>query len=169
MELWDAYDKDFTLIKGITIRRDEVDKIPEGVYHLVCLVLVKHTDGTYLLMRRDPNKKVCPGLWEATAGGSALQGESKLEAAKRELREETGIEGELTEIGRSIGRNTVNIYYLCVTDCSKGSITLQEGETTDYRWVERETLFSMTEDELLGMTMLSFAKEREAHEHQEGT
>lgn len=30
-------------------------------------------------------------MWEATAGGSALQGENPLECVKRELREETGI------------------------------------------------------------------------------
>lgn len=161
MELWDAYDKEFNLIEGMTLRRDEADHIPEGVYHLVCHVLVKHTDGTYLLMRRDLNKKMYPGFWEATAGGAALQGERESEAARRELREETGIEGALKEIGRYVGRNTIYIYYLCETDCPKDSVTLQEGETIDYKWVDREALFSMTEDELLGMTMLSFARENQ--------
>lgn len=51
---------------------------------------MKHTDGTYLLMQRD-YKKQFGGKWELTAGGSALQGESPLECAIRELREETGI------------------------------------------------------------------------------
>ncbi len=160
MELWDAYDKDFNLIEGITLRRDEVDKIPEGVYHLVVHVLVKHTDGTYLLMRRDLNKEVYPGYWEATAGGSALKGENALEAAKRELREETGIEGDLTEIGRRAGSNSVYVYFLCITSFSKGNVTLQKGETIDYKWVDRDTLFSMTEEEFLSMNMLGFAKEK---------
>lgn len=70
MEIWDAYTKDFERIKDMTLIRGE--RIPEGVYHLVCEVLVKHMDGDYLLMQRSSEKHF-GGMWEATAGGSALQ------------------------------------------------------------------------------------------------
>ena len=88
MELWDAYDRNLEKIEGMTLIRGE--KIPEGVYHLVCDIIVRHTDGEYLLMQRD-SRKHYGGMWEATAGGSALQGENPLDCAIRELREETGI------------------------------------------------------------------------------
>ena len=88
MEVWDAYDAHLNKIDNMTLVRGE--KIPDGVYHLVCDVLVKHVDGTYLLMQRDFIKHY-GGMWEATAGGSALRGETPFECAKRELREETGI------------------------------------------------------------------------------
>ena len=88
MELWDAYDADFHRIEGKTLIRGE--PVPEGIFHLVCDVLVKHTDGTFLLMQRAPGKHF-GGMWEATAGGSALAGETPLECASRELREETGM------------------------------------------------------------------------------
>ena len=51
MELWDAYNSNFEKIEGLTLVREEQDKIPSGVYHLVCEILVRHTDGTYLLMK----------------------------------------------------------------------------------------------------------------------
>ena len=41
------------------------------------------------------------------------------------------------------------VEYLCVTDCDKDTVKLQEGETSDYRWVDRETLLNMKKDELL--------------------
>ena len=85
MELWDAYDGEFRRIQGVSLVRGE--PIPAGIYHLVCEVLVRHTDGSYLLMRRDPRKHH-GGLWESTAGGSALQGEAPLDCARRELRTE---------------------------------------------------------------------------------
>ena len=88
MEIWDAYDSDFNIIEGMTLIRGEENSIPDGIYHLVCTILVKHTDGTYLLMKRDLSKTY-PGMWEATAGGSALKGEDPLTCAFRELREET--------------------------------------------------------------------------------
>ncbi len=47
MELWDAYDKDFNKIEGITLVRGE--PIPDGFFHLVCEVVVKHEDGSYLV------------------------------------------------------------------------------------------------------------------------
>lgn len=102
MELWDAYDAEFNKIWGMTLVREEAEKIPPGVFHLVCDIIVKHTDGTWLLMQRDP-RKPWGGMWEATAGGSALKGEAPLECALRELREETGIiAAGLTEVGRMI-------------------------------------------------------------------
>ena len=69
MELWDAYDRDFRKIDGKTLIRGE--PVPEGLFHLVSEVIVRHADGSYLLMQRDPGKPL-GGLWEATAGGSAL-------------------------------------------------------------------------------------------------
>ena len=87
-ELWDGRNRDGSL-SGVTLVRGE--KIPEGQYHLVCEILVRHADGDYLLMRRDERKAAYPGWWEATAGGSALCGEDALGCARRELREETGL------------------------------------------------------------------------------
>jgi 8-oxo-dGTP diphosphatase len=142
-ELWDAYDSAFNRIKDMTLVRGEA--LPDGVYHLVCDVVVKHMDGSYLLMQRDFRKRH-GGMWELTAGGSALQGEGALECAKRELKEETGLNaGNLEEIGRIVhdGRRSLYVEYLCVLDCCKDSIVLQEGETVDYKWVDREVLFRM--------------------------
>jgi len=64
MEVWDAYNKEFEKIEGMTLIRGEA--IPDGVYHLVSDVIVRHADGTYLLMQRD-SRKHFGGMWEATA------------------------------------------------------------------------------------------------------
>jgi 8-oxo-dGTP pyrophosphatase MutT (NUDIX family) len=157
MELWDAYNSNFEKIEGLTLIREEQDKIPQGVYHLVCEILVRHTDGTYLLMKRDPTKPLFPNMWEATAGGSALKGESPVEGAMRELREETGIEAEtLEQLDWSLGKTCIHCRYLCVTNCAKDSIKLQEGETCDYRWVSAEEVLAMPESELVGWQMKKY-------------
>ena len=159
MELWDAYDRDFRGIKGKTLVRGE--PIPEGVFHLVCEVIVRHTDGNYLLMQRDPRKHY-GGLWEATAGGSALAGETPLACAIRELREETGIvPADLTQVGTVVSEETRAIYveFLCVTDWDKNAVSLQEGETVAFRWVGREELLAMKRDELVTERMQRFVEE----------
>ena len=90
-----------TLVRG--------ENIPNGVYHLVSDVIVRHIDGTYLLMQRD-SRKHFGGMWEATAGSSALKCEDPLACAIRELLEETGIESEdVTEVGRVISHDTIYV------------------------------------------------------------
>lgn len=159
MELWDAYDKDFQKIPGKTLVRGE--SIPQGLYHLVCDVIVRHADGAWLLMQRDP-RKPWGGMWEAAAGGSALAGETPLECAARELREETGIvSADLTQVGTVIAPENCAIYveFLCVTDWDKEAVTLQKGETVDFRWVSRDELLGMKEDELVTERMQQFLEE----------
>lgn len=65
------------------------DKLPPGHFHIIVETLVKHTDGTYLVMQRSFTKEEAPGRYEGSAGGSVLAGETKTEAAIREVLEET--------------------------------------------------------------------------------
>ena len=65
MEVWDAYNRQFEKIKSLSLVRGEV--IPDGIYHLVSDVIVKHIDGDYYLMQRD-SRKHFGGMWEAMAG-----------------------------------------------------------------------------------------------------
>ena len=147
MELWDAYDIDFNQVAGVTLIRP--GPIPTGLFHLFCDIIVKHTDGSYLLMQRDDSKYYFPGMWELTAGGSALQNETPLECAIRELQEETGISSDnLIELGRFNNKDTFFIQFMCVTNCGKDSVILQPGETMAYKWVSRNELLSM-KDELV--------------------
>ncbi len=159
MEIWDAYDEKGRLLEGTRLVRGE--RIPDGCYHLVCDILVRHADGTYLLMQRD-GRKHFGGMWEASAGGSALRGESARDCAIRELREETGIDpSDLQELGRVIhhSRHTIYVEYLCVTDQDKASVTLQEGETQGYQWVDGETLKGMRKQELVTERMQMFLED----------
>lgn len=136
MEIWDAYYKDETPANIDLVRGEP---IPDGLYHLVCEVLVRHTDGDYLLMQRDLRKPTYAGYYEATAGGAAQKGEGSLACIKRELYEETGIHSDsFTQINRRVYDNSIFYSFLCVTDCDKDSVTLQEGETISYKWLSTE-------------------------------
>lgn len=143
MERWDAYTADGILTGEILIRGEP---IPAGRYHLVSEVLIRHRDGGWLVMRRDPNKDYCPGKWEASAGGSALAGENSLTAAHREVREETGLSvRDLKLIYHEIGDSYLFDNYVGITDDPRDAVRLQPGETVDYRWVDTATLVELIE------------------------
>ena len=152
MELWDLYDKNEQRTGEVFERtHGSFFNIPEGRFHLVCDILVQHMDGTYLLTKRHPGKDVYPGYWEASAGGSALQGEDPLTCAKRELYEETGIQSENFELVNKVFRDQSHSLLYCfltVVDCPKDSVVLQEGETVEYKWVDAQGLIEYAESDL---------------------
>jgi 8-oxo-dGTP diphosphatase len=146
MEIWDAYKEEETL-EGRDLIRGEA--IPKGLFHLVSEIIVKHKDGTYLLMQRDWKKPKFPGLYVASAGGSALKGEEAYDAAVRELKEETGVKAKkLKKIYKHLSKDTIYYGYLCETDCDKEYIILQEGETISYLWLTKEEFLKFVESDL---------------------
>ena len=141
-EIWDLYDRDGNRT-GETYERGfgTYKNIPEGRYHLVVDILIVHSDGTYLLTKRSDIKDVYPGYWEASAGGSAVSGEEPLEAAKREMFEETGLTADTIELVGTLFKDSSHAMYysyIAKVSCDKDSVVLQEGETTDYKWVDKE-------------------------------
>ncbi len=88
MELWDLYTENRELTGKVHIRGE---KLPENMYHLVVHVWIKNSKGEYLISQRSVNRPTFPLMWECV-GGSVLKGESSIEGAIREAKEEVGVE-----------------------------------------------------------------------------
>lgn len=149
MEIWDLYDEQGNKT-GETWERSRAKEIPEGRYHIVCDILIRHRDGDFLLTLRDSRKEMYPGCWEASAGGSALAGETPEEGARREMQEETGLKAEkleLISITRKPDSRSVVYAFIAMVDAAKDSVMLQEGETVDYQWMKLSALRKMIRDE----------------------
>jgi 8-oxo-dGTP pyrophosphatase MutT (NUDIX family) len=142
MEIWNGYNENGELLPGKYLRGEP---LPDGVYHLVCEVLVRHTDGDFLLMVRDPNKESFAGYLEASAGGAAQYGEDPITCIRRELFEETGIrETDFRLMARRVTRQhkAISYSFFVTTSAKKDSVRLQAGETVGYRWVSGEEFLS---------------------------
>ena len=149
MEIWDLYDEQGQKT-GETWERSRAREIPEGRYHIVCDVLIRHRDGSFLLTLRDPEKDVYPGCLEASAGGSALAGETPEQAARREMLEETGLKAENLELigmTRKFRSRSMLYAYLAEVSCEKDSVRLQPGETVAYQWVDAPSFFRLLREE----------------------
>ena len=66
--------------------------------HRCTFVVVRSTGGEVLIHRRSEHKDMWPGRWDLTCGGVVAAGEDWDDAARRELAEELGVEGELVAL-----------------------------------------------------------------------
>ena len=99
MEIWDLYDENRNIV-GEQIRGEE---LPDNGYHLVVHVWIKNSKGQYLISQRAADRQSCPLMWECQ-GGSVLKGESSLQGALREVKEEVGIDLD-TDRGKIVFSN----------------------------------------------------------------
>ena len=143
MEKWDLYNAKREK-SGITMCRGEI--IPKGLYHLSVSVWIVNQQGQYLLSQRHP-KKQYPLYWECT-GGSVFSGETSLQGAIREVKEELGIlltPGSEKLIYQTRRENVQDFYdvWLFHRDIKIEEMRLQETEVVDVQWVSSDKLFEM--------------------------
>jgi isopentenyl-diphosphate delta-isomerase type 1 len=80
---------------GMASRREIHEK---GLRHRSVHILIFNTQGDLYLQKRSPFKDQYPEHWDTSAAGHTDPGETQIEAAQRELREELGLNVPLTEV-----------------------------------------------------------------------
>lgn len=107
------------------------------------VVLLIERDGRLLLMRRSADKDHAPGAWEP-GSGRVEAGETPVMAARREAREETGLDVEVIEpvntfhFYRGAAREeAIAIAFHC--QAAAGPVTLS-AEHDEARWVPLDEL-----------------------------
>ncbi len=120
-----------------------------GDFHLVTGICIFNEKGEVLLQQRQPFKYGYPNMWDISACGSALAGESSSMAAERELAEEIGLQldlsGELPFF--SVYREDAFCdFYFLQREVDIAGLSLQEEEVRQVRWVSVEDMLQMQED-----------------------
>ena len=141
MEYWDIYDANRNPTGRLHRRGDP--RIP-GEYGLVVCVWVYDGSGRVLMTKRAPEKSF-PLTWE-NSGGAAQAGETSLQAIRRELYEETGIQAEESEfvLLESIREDYDFFDFYCIRrNTPLEQIILLPGETVDAKWVTLEEVYAM--------------------------
>jgi isopentenyldiphosphate isomerase/N-acetylglutamate synthase-like GNAT family acetyltransferase len=157
-------------------RQSGRDCVNRGLLHRAILVFLINERGEVYLQKRARNVMFYPGHWSASVTGHVSSGETYLEAAKREVKEELRIDCELRELGKfltpkwKIGDMTewefIAAFEGSLSDTS-GRITLshetEEGRflsPRDFRnWASKEP-GTFTPETLLAMKYLPIAGHR---------
>ncbi|MCM1284040.1 MAG: NUDIX domain-containing protein [Muribaculaceae bacterium] len=146
MELWDIYDKDKKRT-GRTMERNRFT-LADDEYHLTVLGVIRRPDGRFLITKRVMTKAWAPGWWEVS-GGAAIAGEESVEAVRRELMEETGLDvsdakgGYLFSYKRENpgeGDNYFVDIYRYEMEVDESDIRLQSEETDGFRFATAEEI-----------------------------
>ncbi len=146
MEKWDILNESGRPVGKTIVRGRSI--LSSGEYHLVVHIWVISDDGRYLIQQRSEQKRLMPGEWAAT-GGAAVAGEDSFTAAKRELKEELGIDSDrntLKFVQRIKRRNAFVDVWKINTNIPVSQLTLQKNEVSTAKWVDKATLLQMIKE-----------------------
>ncbi|MGN0362282.1 MAG: NUDIX domain-containing protein [Bilifractor sp.] len=141
MEYIDIYDVNRRKTGRVVPRKEY--KLQPGEYMLVVIAMLETPDHRFLITQRKWDKKWAAGDWEISGGG-VRAGETSLEAVRREVREETGLDVSGAEGGCVYtyqntdpdgGDNYFTDIYHFHMPFSDKNVKLQEEETEDFRIV----------------------------------
>lgn len=146
MEMWDIYDENKQKTGKLMKRNDW--NMADDEYHLTVLGIVENLEGKYLITRRSMDKSWAPGHWEIPGGG-VMAGEESLEAAIREVTEETGLdvakaEAELVFTYKQKDPHDKNNYFVDIykfkMDFDENDVNFQEKEILGFALATKEEI-----------------------------
>ncbi len=145
MELIDILDEKGNKT-GVTKTKDEIHQ--KGLLHLTAHVWFINSKNEILLQRRSEEAKNDPDMWDTSVGGHILSGETPEEGALREVKEEIGVDLDITDLkligkikikltlnNRTYFDNEFNDIYLVKLDLDINQLNIQKEELKALKWV----------------------------------
>ena len=149
MEVWDIYDKDRNLKNKFFVRGED-NTLEDGDYEVVVHVAIFNSDGEMLIQKRSMSKSKFPNLWDMSAGGHTLAGETSSEAMERELFEELGYIHDFSEerpyMTINYDQGFDDIYVIKSDDINIEKLKLQPEEVQSVTWASKDEVLQLIEE-----------------------
>lgn len=110
------------------------------IYAMACVVI--NGEGKILLLKRSPDKKFFPGQWVTVGAAPLLKDENMELIAKREIKDELGLEGKILKSGEVMSVIADGYQWHIfpfLTQIESDTVTLND-EHTEYKWVTKDEL-----------------------------
>lgn len=115
----------------------------------IITIWIFNDKGELLIAKRSMDKRTDPGKWGPSVAGTLEYGDSYLETAKRELKEELGVDTPLRELKLMMHDSDVgqraNMNYVGTINLPISEFTMQQEEVDGLAWIPMEILLEETE------------------------
>lgn len=151
MEYWDLYDRNRIKLNQTMVRGE---KQPKGTFRMTVNIAMFDNSGRMLIQRRQPFKHGWSNMWDFTAGGSAVSGETSEQAAERELFEEIGYKASFEDnlpvftinFENNWGEYGFEDFYVIYAEPDISKLSLQYEEVAEVKWATLDEILSMIDD-----------------------
>lgn len=148
MEIWDVYDR-YRNITGKRILRTQKASLSEDEFEAVVHVAIFNSNNELLIQKRQSFKENYPNLWDITAGGHVIAGETSEEAIERELFEELGYKYDFSTerpyftICYNFGFDDI---YVINEDIDINNLKLEYDEVQNIVWANKEEVMQLIDE-----------------------
>lgn len=143
MEIFDVYNNDRIKTGATHIRGEKCDLNENRV---VVHIVIFNSKNEMLIQRRQLTKSSFGGRWDISCGGCSTTGETSGETATREIKEELGLDIDLTTTRPHFTMNFehgFDDFYILNMDIDLKDITIQEEEVMDVKWASKDEILDM--------------------------
>ena len=149
MEILDVYDK-YKNLTGKKILKNQYNELTKEEYILFTYVAIFNSENEMLIQKRQDSLDRHPNLWDISASGHVVSGETSDEAMERKLYEELGHNHKFLE---DMPYLTINNYksfgdvYIINEDIDINDLKLDYSKVQNVTWATKEEILQLIEEE----------------------
>lgn len=148
MEILDVYDKYRNLI-GKRIFKNQYFELNENEYTLLAYVAIFNSENEMLIQKRQTQLDRHPNLWDISASGHVLTGESSDEAIERKLFEELGHTHNFIEDRAYLTINYEKSYcdvFIINDDININNLRLNYEKVQNVTWATKDEILQLIDE-----------------------
>ena len=131
----------------------------DGDFHRTAHIWIINDKNELLLQKRSASKKTHPNCWDISGAGHIKAGESAIDGAIRELKEELGVEVEekdlqyIATIKSTKNPKNMEFQYVYLLNCNKEveEYIFEDNEVSEVKYIFYKDLEKMVEEKIEGL------------------
>ena len=153
-EMVDVYNPDTMEKTGEIIDKSAAHRL--GIWHsCIHLIIISKDKTKVLFQKRSNDKDLYPNMWDISVGGHIMSRESDMDAVKRELKEELGIDSNNIEFvkrykeelsNNGVDSKEIVSLFIMYLDNNVRKFKLQKEEVSNIKWFNKIELEKLIKD-----------------------